>query len=114
LQACLQWSQLDERRPTVVQGQGLISARWRIHVGNGALFRIYKIGSHGHYIGVQEIECANDQEAIQNAQQIVDGHDVELWERGRFIARLVAKPGTQKLAASVGAIPDGRISPAKV
>jgi hypothetical protein len=54
-------------------------------------FRIYKIGSHGHFISVEEIECADDQEAILKAQQTVDGHNVELWERGRFITCLAAK-----------------------
>ena len=44
----------------------------------------------------KDIECADDQEAIQKAQQAVDGHNMELWERGRFITRLAAKPCTKK------------------
>jgi hypothetical protein len=59
-------------------------------------FRIYTIGSHGHFMSGKDIECADDQEAIQKAQQAVEGHGIELWERGRFIARLAAKPGTKK------------------
>jgi len=40
----------------------------------------------------------DDQEAIQKAQQTMDGGDIEVWERGRFIARLTSKP-TPKQAA---------------
>jgi len=47
-------------------------------------------------MGAEDIECADEQEAIQKAQQAVDGGDVELWERGRFITRLAAKSGTRK------------------
>ena len=54
-------------------------------------FRIYLVGRDGHFQSAKDIECADDQEAIQNAQQLVDGHDVELWERGRFITRLASK-----------------------
>jgi hypothetical protein len=39
-------------------------------------------------VDVADIECADDQEAIKEAQQIVNGRDVELWELGRFISRL--------------------------
>jgi hypothetical protein len=43
-------------------------------------------------LSVEEIECANDQKAIQKAQQAVDDRDVELWQGGRFIVRLSPKP----------------------
>jgi hypothetical protein len=33
------------------------------------------------------IHCADDEEAIQTAEQWVDLHDVELWESNRFITR---------------------------
>jgi hypothetical protein len=33
------------------------------------------------------VECADDQEAIQKARQFMDGRDIELWEKARFIAR---------------------------
>lgn len=32
------------------------------------------------------VECANDQEAMERAQQLVDGQDVELWDGPRFVA----------------------------
>ena len=59
-------------------------------------FRIYTVGRDGHFKGVKGIECADDQEAIHEAQQALDGRDIELWERGRFITRLAAKPGAKK------------------
>ena len=34
-----------------------------------------------------DIECANDHEASKKAQQLVDGHDTELWEDDRLIGR---------------------------
>ena len=33
------------------------------------------------------VECTGDFEAIQKAKQFVDGHDVELWDRGRLVMR---------------------------
>ena len=57
-------------------------------------YRIYTVGSDGHFISGQDIECADDQEAIQIAQQAVDGRSIELWERARFITRLAPKPGS--------------------
>jgi hypothetical protein len=36
------------------------------------------------------VHCADDVEAIETAAQWVDMHDVELWERNRFITRLPA------------------------
>jgi len=35
----------------------------------------------------QIIVCADDQEAIQKANQFIDGRDIELWEKARFIVR---------------------------
>jgi hypothetical protein len=33
------------------------------------------------------LECADDNEALQKARQLVDGKDVEVWEGPRLIAR---------------------------
>lgn len=35
--------------------------------------------------GAKDFECATDEAAIEQARQLVDGHDVELYEHGRFI-----------------------------
>jgi hypothetical protein len=34
----------------------------------------------------------NDQDAVRQAEQLVDGNDVELWEESRFVARVKSKP----------------------
>ena len=36
----------------------------------------------------QIIECDDEYEAIKKAQQVVDGHDVELWDGHRLVVRL--------------------------
>jgi hypothetical protein len=50
-------------------------------------YRIYIVDGGGHFVGVQDLECADDQEAIRKSEQAANGRNVELWERGRFIAR---------------------------
>jgi hypothetical protein len=61
-------------------------------------YRIYIIGRDDHFWGDENIRALDDQEAIQKAQQTMDGRDIEVWERGRFIARLTSK-ATPKQAA---------------
>jgi len=51
-------------------------------------YRTYIIGRADHFWGAEDIECADDQAAMQKVQQTMDGRDVELWERRRFIVRL--------------------------
>ena len=53
-------------------------------------YRIYFIGADGHFAGAEEIYCANDQEALERAKQLVSGCDIELWARHRFIAKIEA------------------------
>ena len=63
--------------------------------GNMPRYRIYTIGRDDHFWSDEDIECADDQEATQKAQKTMDGHDIELWERDRFIARLSSKLSPQ-------------------
>jgi hypothetical protein len=51
-------------------------------------YRTYIIGRADHFWGAEDLECADDQEAIRKVQDTMDGRDVEVWERGRFIVRL--------------------------
>ncbi len=51
-------------------------------------YRTYIIGRADHFWGAEDIECADNQAAFQKVQQTMDGRDVELWERRRFIVRL--------------------------
>jgi hypothetical protein len=48
-------------------------------------YRVYIVGHHGHFIDAVEMDCADDAEATVRARQLVDGHDVQLWQRGRCV-----------------------------
>lgn len=46
------------------------------------------IGRDGHIkLRVDLDKCRDESEAKEKAKQLVDGHDIELWERDRFIER---------------------------
>lgn len=49
-------------------------------------YRAYIIGAAGRIIDRFEFWAADDEAAKSQAQQFVDGHDVELWHRERKIA----------------------------
>jgi hypothetical protein len=57
--------------------------------GTMSEYSIYTItNEERHFSGsCTIINCADDKEAIQAAEQWVDLHDVELWENSRFITR---------------------------
>jgi hypothetical protein len=54
-------------------------------------YRAYIIGRDGHFDKAVELDCADDKAAMESAKQFVDGHDVELWQRDRRIAKFEAK-----------------------
>jgi hypothetical protein len=53
-----------------------------------AEYRAYVIGSDGHFMSWAGLICPNDEAAIDAANQLVDGHDVELWCGVRLVATL--------------------------
>jgi hypothetical protein len=53
-----------------------------------AEYRVYQVGLDGHFISFHAFTCENDGEAIERAQRLVDGHDVELWSGERFLIKL--------------------------
>jgi hypothetical protein len=55
-------------------------------------YRAYFVGNDGHFVGFRAFVCASDAEATTWAQQLVDGHDVELWNGERFVLRLSPTP----------------------
>jgi hypothetical protein len=55
-------------------------------------YRVYIIGDDGHFVGAIQLDCPDDNAAIESAKQFVNGHDVELWQRDRIIAKLDRKP----------------------
>ena len=54
-------------------------------------YRVYFVGTDGHFFKAVELECADDVEATEQAKQLVDGHDLELWQRARKIAMFTRK-----------------------
>jgi hypothetical protein len=55
-------------------------------------YRAYTVGLDGHFIGHRGFVCGNDNDAVEWAKQLIDGHDIELWSGERFIIRLDHKP----------------------
>ena len=49
-------------------------------------YRAYFIGPDGRIQSRIELICIDDDDALAHAKQLVDGHDVELWELDRKIA----------------------------
>jgi hypothetical protein len=41
------------------------------------------------------LDCPNDNAAIESAKQFINGHDIELWQQDRIIAKFDRKPGGQ-------------------
>jgi hypothetical protein len=50
-------------------------------------YRAYLIGTDGHYFKSVALDALDDAGAIAAARQLVDGHDIELWQRDRKIAK---------------------------
>jgi hypothetical protein len=55
-------------------------------------YRVYLIGSDGHFIQAIQLNCADDKAAMESAKQFANGHDIELWQRDRQIARFNRRP----------------------
>jgi hypothetical protein len=48
-------------------------------------YRAYIMGPDGHVQNRVDLLCNDEAEAIRLAKQLVDGHDVELWQLGRRV-----------------------------
>ena len=55
-------------------------------------YRAYVVGDDGHFIRALDFECVDDEAAKDRAKQLVDGHDVELWQLERKIETFRHKP----------------------
>jgi hypothetical protein len=49
-------------------------------------YRAYVIAPDGRIKQRVDLACADDGEAKETAKQLVDGHDVELWQGARLVA----------------------------
>jgi hypothetical protein len=55
-------------------------------------YRVYLIGLDGRFIKSIDLSCADDSAAIESAKQLIDGHDIELWQQDRKVACFGSKP----------------------
>ena len=53
-----------------------------------ANYRAFLLDNNDHIVKRYEFEAATDDAALDVARQYVDGHDVEVWHRERFIRLL--------------------------
>ena len=56
-------------------------------------YRIFTVGHLEQFIGVRSIECPDDDVAILEAQRMLDGHSLEVWQLDRFVVHL--SPGLE-------------------
>jgi hypothetical protein len=52
------------------------------------VFRAYVFDEKDHILRAHVIEAETDVDAVDQAQAFVDGHDVEVWDGSRLVARL--------------------------
>ena len=52
-------------------------------------YRVYMLDRHNRICGAQDIDCADDEEAVAQAARLTqDGAEVELWTEARLVGRL--------------------------
>ena len=61
-----------------------------------AEYRIYTIGSEGHFIGFKPLLCEDDLQVIEKAKQLLDGDDLQIWSGPRYVGRLGSKDARLK------------------
>jgi hypothetical protein len=64
-------------------------------------YRAYTVGRDGHLNACEPLICASDEEAIEKANRLVHGHDVELWSGARLVI-VLKHDATQTKAAPPG------------
>jgi hypothetical protein len=55
-------------------------------------YRAYAVGNDDHLVGCSEMICRDDGEAVAKAKRLVGDTDIEVWNRNRFVIRLVHRP----------------------
>ncbi len=64
---------------------------WQGSMSKMAEYRAYILTPDGHITKAINLFCPNDDAAKERAKQLVDGHDVELWQLGRKVETLKRK-----------------------
>jgi hypothetical protein len=66
-----------------------------------ALYRVYGIGSSGHFEAADNIECASHEEARTRALEVMGAFvEMEIWLGTQLIARLSYPHGADALSLS--------------
>lgn len=73
-----------------------------------AHYRAYLLDQHRHVISVANLQCADEQEARECVQQLVDVNDIELWQLDRRIAVFEAPIARTPKAEGQTSAGDGR------
>jgi hypothetical protein len=55
-------------------------------------YRVYIISIDDHIVDRIELDCADDDAAIEYAKRYINGQDIELWQMDRRIARFDTRP----------------------
>jgi hypothetical protein len=63
-------------------------------------YRLYFLNSAGRIQQALDMECVDDDAAIEEASPKADGRDMELWNRDRIVHRF---PGKRESAAGAAA-----------
>jgi hypothetical protein len=56
-------------------------------------YRIYGLGLGGRFVSVHEVERETDDQALAEARSLLPASEFELWEQGRFVARVNLSQG---------------------
>jgi hypothetical protein len=62
-------------------------------------YRIYLHDEFGRFRGVEDLDCADDRQAIATARQRAGAEEMELWDRGRFVTRIGRSGPVRPIAA---------------
>lgn len=54
------------------------------------LYRVFHLNEEDRIARAEVIEAASDADAVAHGQKLALDHAVELWDRGRFVARIEA------------------------
>ena len=68
-------------------------------------YRAYLLDQQRHVISVAKLQCADEQEARERVQQLVDVNDIELWQLDRRIAVFEAPTSRNSQAAAEESVP---------
>jgi hypothetical protein len=49
---------------------------------------VYLIGLDGRFYRSVPLDCVDDAAAVEQAKQLLDGHDIELWQLDRKVTML--------------------------